>query len=100
MRRLISMLLAILCLAMAFCCPGVAEETPDEGWAAVVANPRVTDRLNLRAAPSVTAQTLGRFYSGTPVTVLDGAAAKTSDGQWAREYLTEYDKKRQKDAKI
>lgn len=48
-----------------------------ESYAAVVANPVVTDRLNLRKSASSKSETLGRFYSGTPVTVL------SVSGDWA-----------------
>ena len=40
-----------------------------EEYQAVVANPNAADRLNLREKPDTDSKTLGRFYSGTPVTV-------------------------------
>lgn len=48
-----------------------------EGWA-VVSNPDPADRLHLRAGPDKQAQSLGKFYNGTPVQVLE-----RKDG-WAR----------------
>lgn len=41
-----------------------------ESKTAVVANPNVSDRLALRRQPSQDSAVIGRFYSGTPVTVL------------------------------
>lgn len=38
---------------------------------AVVANPHVADRLILRSEPSDKGNILGRFYTGTPITVLE-----------------------------
>ena len=53
------------------------EET--EAVRAIVANPDPNDRLNLRAAPSEEAVSLGKFYNWTPVNVLE----KRADG-WCR----------------
>jgi len=50
--------------------------TDTEGWA-VVKSSVPTDRLNLRAKPSKSADSLGRYYSGTPVQV------RSVDGDWA-----------------
>ena len=47
-----------------------------EGWA-VVKSSVPTDRLDLRAEPSKSADSLGRYYSGTPVQV------RSVDGNWA-----------------
>jgi|GEM_PF-6469425 len=53
-----------------------------EEYQAVVANPNAADRLNLREKPDTDSKTLGRFYSGTPVTV---HSEKTVGYQtWAR----------------
>lgn len=49
-----------------------------EEYRAVVANPVITDRLNLRQNPGSKADSLGRFYSGTSVRVL------SQDGEWAK----------------
>lgn len=50
-----------------------------EGWA-VVNNPNSADRLHLRAAPDRNAQSLGKFYNGTPVTVHE----EDKSGKWCR----------------
>lgn len=44
---------------------------------AVVNNPVSTDRLNLREEPRTSANSLGKFYNGTPVFVLE------RQGEWA-----------------
>ena len=41
-----------------------------DGWA-VVSNPDARDRLHLRTHPKKGAQSLGKFYNGTPVRVLE-----------------------------
>lgn len=46
-------------------------------WA-VVCNPDPSDRLNLRAAPDRAAESLGKFYNGTPVRLLE------KQGKWYR----------------
>lgn len=56
------LLLMLMCL-LPLCALG-------EGREAVVANRMVSDRLILRDKPSDKGKVLGRFYSGTPVTVL------------------------------
>lgn len=45
------------------------------GWA-VVDNPNPADRLHLRASPQKSAASLGKFYNGTPVQVLENL------GEW------------------
>ena len=45
---------------------------------AIVCNPIAQDRLNLRTEPSTRAESLGKFYNGTPVTVL------RTEGDWAQ----------------
>lgn len=47
------------------------------GWAKVN-NPDPADRLHLRTQPTQTADSLGRFYNGTPVRVLE------EKGEWCR----------------
>jgi len=47
------------------------------GWA-VVKSDKPTDRLHLRTAPSTNAASMGRYYSGTPVQILD------DQGEWAK----------------
>lgn len=46
-----------------------------EGWA-VVNNPNPDDRLHLRTKPKKGQATLGKFYNGTPVQILE------TDGDW------------------
>lgn len=48
-----------------------------EGWA-VVNNPDPKDRLHLRVQPKRSAESLGKFYNGTPVQVHE------ADGDWCR----------------
>ena len=48
-----------------------------EDWA-VVSNPNPQDRLHLRAKPSQDAPSLGKYYSGTPVHILQ------TQGDWAQ----------------
>lgn len=48
-----------------------------EGWA-VVNNPRAEDRLHLRVQPKRSAESLGKFYNGTPVQVHE------TKGDWCR----------------
>lgn len=68
--KFLSALLALCCLLS--CIPAQAEAfTPYE---AVIANPLVADRLNIREKPDAEAASLGRFYSGTPVYVMDETA--------------------------
>ena len=67
MKRIAAVLLAALSLV--FTVQGAwAEEFAPYG--AVIANPQVADRLNVRKAPDAASASLGRFYSGTPVQVL------------------------------
>ena len=46
------------------------------GWA-VVSNPNPEDRLHLRAKPDKKADSLGKFYNGTPVIILE------TEGAWS-----------------
>lgn len=48
-----------------------------EDWA-VVSNPKPQDRLHLRTKPSQAAPSLGKYYSGTPVHILQ------TSGDWAK----------------
>ncbi|MCL1964793.1 MAG: SH3 domain-containing protein [Firmicutes bacterium] len=48
-----------------------------DGWAFVKSD-KPTDRLHLRTAPSTDAVSIGRYYSGTPVQVLE------DQGEWAK----------------
>ena len=73
------LLCAMLMLALLLpCCTAMADGgalTP--GSIAYVNNPDPSDRLNLRTRPSTQAVSLGKYYNGTWVTVLDVA------GGWA-----------------
>ena len=75
------MMLCALAMCIAVCLPatGLAGEPY---VTAVVNNPNPADRLNLRVAPSVNAASLGRYYNGTSVTLLDNEA----DG-WVQVYI-------------
>lgn len=55
----------------------VAQMVDRTGWA-VVNNPDPADRLHLRVSPERGAASLGKFYNGTPVQVLE------ERGDWAR----------------
>lgn len=70
--RMVSILLA-LALVLSLTGAAVAESF------AVVNNPDPSDRLNLRTEPNADAATLGKYYSGVYVQVLDGV----KDG-WAK----------------
>ena len=48
-----------------------------DGWA-VVRNPDPADRLHLRVQPDRSAESLGKFYNGTPLRVLG------QEGDWTR----------------
>lgn len=48
-----------------------------DGWA-VVRNPDPADRLHLRVQPDRSAESLGKFYNGTPLSVLG------QEGDWTR----------------
>lgn len=54
-----------------------AAQVDHDGWA-MVNNPDPKDRLHLRAAPSRQAASYGKYYSGTPVRVLE------QKGDWAK----------------
>ena len=54
------------------------EATVPAGYSAYVNNPDPTDRLNLRAAPSANADSLGKYYNGVEVLVLGDAG----NGYW------------------
>lgn len=88
MKKWLLCLTALLCLLLV---PALGEGETE----AVVANPQVADRLNLRAQADSDSETLGRFYSGTPVTLLSetGEWAKVRigdlEGYMLREYLME-----------
>lgn len=74
MKRLLILLLILLLAAPAALASGNSENSIRF---AVVSNPDPADRLNLRTKPSTSAISLGKFYNGTPVTVLG------TQGEWA-----------------
>ena len=79
MKKIVACLLALICLA------GAMEYTRAEAavlYQAVIANPHVADRLNVRSEPDPQAESLGRFYSGTPVAVLWETEGSDGDA-WA-----------------
>jgi phosphate transport system substrate-binding protein len=79
-------MLAMLLLLLAILAPSVEAEsyanvTDVSGYTrAVVNNPNPADRLNLRVNPNTSAESLGRFYNGVQVDILETNA----DDSWAR----------------
>jgi len=63
-----------------------------DGWA-VVKSDKPTDRLHLRTAPSTGAESIGRYYSGTPVQILEDQSEWTwvsvggIEGYMAKKFL-------------
>lgn len=55
---------------------GAAPDLDQSGWA-VVNNPDPADRLHLRTEPDKASRSLGKFYNGTPVQVLDKSGSWT-----------------------
>ena len=84
-------IIVALCLAASAVCPALAEELSEydgeadtAGYLAVVANPKLSDRLNLRETPDSKSKSLGRFYSGTPVYVIERTPVWDKEGrEWA-----------------
>lgn len=68
MKPFLSVLALLLCLLLAV--PALAD-APGAGDTLYVANPDPADRLNLRAAPRPDAVSLGKYYNGTPVYLLE-----------------------------
>lgn len=68
MKRLIALMIVLMLFSAAAAALG--DSPADHARLAVVYNPDPADRLNLRAKPDKSAVSLGKFYSGTPVTVL------------------------------
>ena len=91
MKRIFILLLA-LCLALSVCSSALADRFGEYGWdadqagyLAVVANPIMPDRLNLREKPDTASKSLGRFYSGTPVYVTGRTPVEDREGrEWVR----------------
>ena len=73
MKRILA-LLVVLCLLPLY---GFAQITPDEGSVhyALIVSEKLTNRLNLRKSPSSDSETLGRFYNGTVVEVIERGEA-------------------------
>ena len=72
MKPFLSILALLLCLLLAV--PALAD-APGAGDTLYVANPDPADRLNLRAAPRPDAVSLGKYYNGTPVYLLEAPSA-------------------------
>lgn len=91
MKRMILCLLTV-CLILSALPMARADRFQEYGWEAdivgylaVVANPILSDRLNLREKPDINSKSLGRFYSGTPVYVTSRKTERDSDGRaWAQ----------------
>ncbi|MBR3109281.1 MAG: SH3 domain-containing protein [Clostridia bacterium] len=91
MKRVYTVLLA-LCITVAAVFGALAGEYSEDDWdddstgyLAVVANPILSDRLNLREKPDINSKSLGRFYSGTPVYVTETEHVWDSHGrEWAQ----------------
>lgn len=60
----------LLMIQMLFCCTCFAESAGTKLGTAIVNNPVAQDRLNLRTQPSKNAISLGKYYTGTEVTLL------------------------------
>ncbi|MDO5379055.1 MAG: SH3 domain-containing protein [Clostridia bacterium] len=69
MKRFFALL--ALALLLALCAASALADGFASGTTVYVSNPDPTDRLNLRAAPRQDAVSLGKYYNGTPVYVLD-----------------------------
>lgn len=74
MKKMLRIFECALLLALLLSLSALGETA---GYPAVVANPKVADRLILRATPTQDGDVLGRFYSGTPVYVV------SETGTWA-----------------
>ena len=66
-KRLLILFLTLMLLPISM--PAHAEDSAQ--WYALIDNPTLTDRLNLREKPDSASQTLGRYYNGTIVKVLN-----------------------------
>ena len=86
----ISLWLALM-LGVCLLCPALASA----GRVAFVSNPNPMDRLNLRTAPSQTAISLGKYYTGVSVDVLDESngwahvAIGNLEGYMSAQYLAD-----------
>ena len=79
MSRFLAILCVLVLLALLLPATGLAG---DPYVTAVVNNPNPADRLNLRTAPRTNAPSLGRYYNGTSVTLIDNEA-----NGWVRVYI-------------
>ena len=84
MVMVISLLLSAVLSARAERFAEYGGDADTDGYLAVVANPILSDRLNLREKPDAGSKSLGRFYSGTPVYVTSRETARDKEG---REWL-------------
>ena len=97
MRHTLVGRILLICMMLCIgCCTALA----DGGDAyAVVHNPNAADRLNLRAAPSKEAKSLGKYYNGVEVQILEDlnngwvrvqiGRRGTAEGYMMKEYLQE-----------
>lgn len=73
----------------------VAVEEPQYATVGVVSNPKSTSYLNLRKAPSYSAQVKGTYYNGVPCTLLSQSGGWYSvrvdgvEGYFRQEYITQ-----------
>ncbi|MED9820873.1 MAG: SH3 domain-containing protein [Christensenellales bacterium] len=77
---------ALLALLLLSACAALGEGPLTPGTLAYVSNPDPTDRLNLRVKPAQDAASLGKYYSGVPVQVLD-----TPKNGWAHVRIDPYE---------
>lgn len=77
MRRIMALIICLICTAVSVDCRTAFADGGDVY--AVVNNPDAADRLNLRTAPSQTAESLGKYYNGTTVQVVEEL-----DNGWVR----------------
>lgn len=69
MKHMLVGRILLICMML---CIGCCTTLADGGCAyAIVQNPNAADRLNLRAAPSRDAQSLGKYYNGVEVQILE-----------------------------
>ena len=97
MKHMLVGRILLICMML---CIGCCTTLADGGCAyAIVQNPNAADRLNLRAAPSRDAQSLGKYYNGVEVQILEDlnngwvrvriGHRGTAEGYMMKEYLQE-----------
>ena len=69
MKHMLVGRILLICMML---CIGCCTTLADGGYAyAIVQNPNAADRLNLRAAPNKEAESLGKYYNGVGVQILE-----------------------------